>query len=369
MNAPGTDAPSTRIFCSYRRADDADLFNGVVRNLVRDLRSYYKADTGQTLEIFLDRDELRWGDDFESAISQAVQDAAFFMPIITANYFESEWCRKEFYGFYSKAQSLGVAELILPVVLAGSHLISSSGSDSIARIIATIQHFDWSDPWQQGADSAAWRTAITRMVQRIRELQDSAEARLTANLLSDSTADSADPTDHQAGGRPAEGARDRETGQVLSEVVVSFADVSKLASDAVALLAAMDEGLRQIPSDSANSRLERARFSADFGPKAVALDRRAADAVGQALDIDVRLRRMYSEASANGRSWGSEDLKREIRQGSQAVGSAMDDLVPVSSAANRLRGPGLKTVSIPISRLIQSLRDLSLLIDRWETWL
>jgi hypothetical protein len=79
---------SAKVFCSYRRVDDSDLFGGVVRNLVRDLKALYKAETGQSLDVFLDRDELRWGEDFEQAISKAVQDASFFMPIITANYFE-----------------------------------------------------------------------------------------------------------------------------------------------------------------------------------------------------------------------------------------------------------------------------------------
>lgn len=365
---PENLASSAKVFCSYRRTDDADLFSGVVRSLVRDLKTLYKADTGHQLEIFLDRDELQWGDDFESAISQAVQDAVFFMPIITANYFESDWCRREFYGFYGKAQSLGVVELVLPVLLAGSHLVSVNASDPIARIVATTQYLDWSNLWQQGPDSAQWRTAITGMVRRIRELQRSAESQLTEQLLKDQAVAAPSGQADESSGDLAPSPMEWELNEISAESVEIFALIDQLTGDVVEFLTAIDGPLRSISPVPGQSRLDRARFSAQFTPRAVGLERRAADIIGRALDIDVRIRRLHSADTRNGvRMLAVERLYEEIRDGAQSAMSSMGNVVPVSSVVNRLRGPGLTAASAAVGQVIQTVRDLSLLLDRWES--
>jgi len=365
---PEIPASSAKVFCSYRRTDDADLFSGVVRSLVRDLKTLYKAETGHQLEIFLDRDELHWGDDFESAISQAVQDAVFFMPIITANYFESEWCRKEFYGFYGKAQSLGVVELVLPVLLAGSHLVSVNASDPIARIVAATQYLDWSNLWQQGPDSAQWRTAVTGMVRRIRELQRSAESQLTEQLLKEQALDVPSGEADEGSDDPVPDPMEWELDEISAELAAVFTLIDQLTGDAVELLTAIDVSLRSISPIPGQSRLDRARFSAEFTPRAVGVERRAADVIGRALDVDVRIRRLHSADLPNvGRRTAIERLYEELHAGAQKAMSSMGNVVPVSSVANRLRGPGLTATSAAVGQIIQTLRDLSLLVDRWES--
>jgi hypothetical protein len=364
---PETSTSSATVFCSYRRTDDADLFNGVVRSLVRDLKTLYKADTGYQLEIFLDRDELQWGDDFESAISRAVQDAVFFMPIITANYFESERCRREFYGFYGKAQSLGVVELVLPVLLAGSHLVSVNASDPIARIVAATQYVDWSDLWQHGPDSAQWRTAITGMVRRIRQLQRSVESQLTEQLLKEQGGNALSGRADEGSSDPAPNPMEWELNEISVELAAVFTLIDQLARDAVELLTAVDVSLRSISPLPGQGRLDRARFSAEFAPRAVGLERRAADIIGRALDIDVRVRKLYSDDVRNGgRTLAIKHLCEELRGGARRAMSSLANVVPVSSVVNRLRGPGLTGTSAAVGQIIQTLRDLSLLVDRWE---
>lgn len=93
--------PPVKAFCSYRHADN-DGFSQTIDLLVADLRSLHEAETGQTLHIFFDRDGLTWGDDWQTTIGRSVSEATFFIPIVTARYFRSRWCREEFLSFYGQ---------------------------------------------------------------------------------------------------------------------------------------------------------------------------------------------------------------------------------------------------------------------------
>src|SRR6185437_764321 len=84
--------PSVRAFCSYVHRDNEN-FGTAVERLVEDIRALHEAETGRTLQIFFDRTDIGWGQDFRNAISDSVENATFFIPFITARYFQSEYCR------------------------------------------------------------------------------------------------------------------------------------------------------------------------------------------------------------------------------------------------------------------------------------
>src|SRR5437764_14013106 len=118
------------------------------------------SDQGRTLEIFVDRDTIGWGDDWQEGIEQAIAGAIVFMPVVTRQYFDRPACREELLTFYNEAQRLGVTSLLLPVVILGHSYISTDSTDVASRIIAERQYRDLKATWIDGPQSARWRQTI-----------------------------------------------------------------------------------------------------------------------------------------------------------------------------------------------------------------
>jgi hypothetical protein len=63
-------------FWSYVHLDD-DAEGGRVTGLARDVKRQYELLTGESLTLFLDRDALKWGDDWRAEIGASLSYVAF----------------------------------------------------------------------------------------------------------------------------------------------------------------------------------------------------------------------------------------------------------------------------------------------------
>lgn len=102
-------------FWSYVHADD-ETDMGRVSQLARDLVSNYEALRGESIKLFLDRDDLHWGDTWRSEINGALSNVAFFVAVLTPRYFQSPECRREFQYFSERASALGVTQIVMPLL-------------------------------------------------------------------------------------------------------------------------------------------------------------------------------------------------------------------------------------------------------------
>jgi hypothetical protein len=153
--------PPIRVFLSYASADDLVL--EFIEPFVASLRHMALADQGRTLEVFVDRDSVDWGADWQAAIQQGIDSAMIFMPIVTRQYFDRQACRDELLAFASEAKARGVPGLLLPVVLLGHSYIAEDSQDVAARIISERQYRDLKQAWVDGPQSPVWRSAIVRL--------------------------------------------------------------------------------------------------------------------------------------------------------------------------------------------------------------
>src|SRR5207244_4062768 len=82
-----------------------------------------------------------------------------FMPIITARYFEREWCRQELEWFIAREQSLGRDDLILPIYFIDSDRFEElkRQGDELANAIANHQLVDLREHRQKMRSAAAVR--------------------------------------------------------------------------------------------------------------------------------------------------------------------------------------------------------------------
>jgi hypothetical protein len=154
-------------FWSYVHADD-DTESGRIAQLARDVASQFEMLTGEPIQLFLDRDNLVWGDDWHPKIDQSLSSIAFFIPVITPRYFKSAECRRELNFFARNAEKLGIKELVLPILYVDFPALHDDPQrdDSIA-LITRFQWVDWTALRFAEHTSGEYKRAVSGLAERL----------------------------------------------------------------------------------------------------------------------------------------------------------------------------------------------------------
>ncbi len=173
------DIPSETVqgFLSYSR-DDNVAMNNIADEIKSRIEGLYRAKTGRRIQIFVDRHDIGWGEDWRERIAESVRSATAFIPLVTMNYFNRLACREELMAFYNSARILGVTDLLLPIVLAGSRSISDSDPREEVRVIERLQSESLENVWPRGFASPEWLTAINTITDKLIVALDRAENRI-----------------------------------------------------------------------------------------------------------------------------------------------------------------------------------------------
>lgn len=129
-------------FWSYAHADN-DRSYGRVLELAKAIGDEFALVTGEELELFIDRKDLRWGDVWRSRIEEAIGDVPFFIALVTPMYLKSDECRKELIAFSGLAKSRGLDRLFLPILYIDVPGLSEDSDDEVLALIARTQFIDW----------------------------------------------------------------------------------------------------------------------------------------------------------------------------------------------------------------------------------
>jgi len=173
---PFSDAPPIRCFLSYARQDDVVM--DFVGPFADALRQYAYADRGRSLEIFLDRASIGWGDLAQPAIRASVRSTTVFLPVLTRRYFDRPYCREELFIFYNQAFVDGVRGLLLPVVLLGHDFLGEDNPDLAVQIVVERQYRSVREAWIEGPSSPAWRRTMLSLAGELVDHVETAERRL-----------------------------------------------------------------------------------------------------------------------------------------------------------------------------------------------
>jgi hypothetical protein len=284
---PFSDAPPIRCFLSYARQDDVVM--DFVGPFASSLRHYAYADRGRSLEIFLDREAIGWGDLAQPAIRTAVRSATVFLPVLTRRYFDRPYCREELFVFYNQASVDGVRGLLLPVVLLGHDHLTDGNPDLAVQIVVERQHRSVREAWLDGPSSPTWRRTMLALAGELVDHVEEAERRLATE------ADSHVPDVEEAiADIERFGYDTSHVVDLTSEVLQQFQDIGATATDDASRAEALLPGALLL-RDAARAyerrvsevdRLVRAR-PFRLGPDAAAL-RELVDAVEQLLASTAR---------------------------------------------------------------------------------
>ena len=154
-------------FWSYVHKDD-EAEQGRISRLAKDVAAQYEMLTGETIELFLDKDALEWGDDWRDKIDASLASVAFFIPVLTPRYFMSPECRRELQFFARRAEQLGIKELVLPlhyvdVPAFGDELVK----DDLIALVRKFQWEDWRDLRYVDVTAEAYRRGVSGLASRL----------------------------------------------------------------------------------------------------------------------------------------------------------------------------------------------------------
>ena len=162
-------------FLSYSHLDD-EADGGRIRRLAQKIQAEYRVLTGDQLEIFVDRSDLRWGQKWRERIDGALQSTTFFIPVLSPSFFASDECRKEFLNFFNTTRSLGVPRYLLAIRYAPVDDLVEGSADQAKAIAAETQYKSWDTLRLEDENSAVHRAAINDLATELRTLMREVQA-------------------------------------------------------------------------------------------------------------------------------------------------------------------------------------------------
>jgi hypothetical protein len=154
-------------FWSYVHKDD-EAEKGKISQLARDVVDQYELLTGESIELFLDKDSLQWGDKWRDKIDETLSSIVFFIPIMTPRYFMSSECRREFQFFARRAESLGIKDLVLPLLYVDVPSFGDENpQDDLICLARQFQWQDWRDLRLADSNGEAYRRNVSLLSSRL----------------------------------------------------------------------------------------------------------------------------------------------------------------------------------------------------------
>lgn len=181
-------------FWSYTHRDD-EIEEGRIRRLASKIANEFEGITADEFEVFIDKKDIKWGDEWRTRIDSALSGSTFFIPIITPRFLKSEECRREILTFAGHAKSLGVEELLLPILYFNvPQLREPDATDEVISLIAERQYVDWTKLRLENEDSPDYRKEVNRLAVRLVEIiERTVEVPPPPVALPDSAATDDDP--------------------------------------------------------------------------------------------------------------------------------------------------------------------------------
>jgi hypothetical protein len=161
-------------FFSYSREDD-DSFKGTLSALRDAIQRELSAQLGRskkTFRLWQDQESIAPGQFWASEIKNAVEQAAFFIPIITPRMVNSHNCHFEFEAFVARERALGRSDLVFPILYISVPALENEAQwrdHPVLSFVGQRQWVDWRPFRHQDVHTTAVREAIERFCGKIVE--------------------------------------------------------------------------------------------------------------------------------------------------------------------------------------------------------
>jgi WD40 repeat protein len=161
-------------FFSYSREDDEDskgALSALRDRIQRELRGQLGR-SARNFRLWQDKEAIAPGKLWEAEIKAAIEQAVFFVPIVTPTAVGSSFCRVEFESFLAREQALRRSDLIFPILYIRVPALedsAQSAADPVLSMIARRQYVDWRELRHHEVNSRPVSEAIARLCSKIAE--------------------------------------------------------------------------------------------------------------------------------------------------------------------------------------------------------
>src|SRR5713226_3240591 len=156
-------------FMSYASVDDPyGRLTQFRERLSREVRQV----TGKDFEIFQDRKDIKWGQQWRARIEGSLETVTFLIAILTPSFFASEPCREEVGTFLQHEARLKRSDLLLGVHYVECPLLldeAKRANHELAKKIADRQYVDWRDIRHETFNTPAVGLRLERLAFQIRD--------------------------------------------------------------------------------------------------------------------------------------------------------------------------------------------------------
>jgi iron(II)-dependent oxidoreductase len=156
-------------FMSYARFDDT-RDGGKLTRLCEELSLEVRALSGKPFPIFQDKKDVHWGQEWQKRISEGINAATFFIPIVTPSFLASPNCMDELRQFIEHEKKLGRRDLILSIYYITCPGLDSGSDDPNVELLRALRSRQWAD-WRQlrhdGLQSRPVREKLTELAAQV----------------------------------------------------------------------------------------------------------------------------------------------------------------------------------------------------------
>jgi formylglycine-generating enzyme required for sulfatase activity len=168
------DLPEIVGFFSYSREDD-EASDGTLSALRVAIQRELSAQLGRsrtTFRLWQDQEAIAPGRLWESEIKAAVEQAVFFIPIVTPRAVNSRYCKFEFEAFLARENALRRTDLVFPLLYIRVPALESEAEwrrDPLLSIVGMRQYVNWRPLRHADVRTTAVREAIAHFCEKIVE--------------------------------------------------------------------------------------------------------------------------------------------------------------------------------------------------------
>ena len=126
--------------------------------------------TGEPFEIFQDVGGIGIGEHWPGKLDQMLDEARFFIPIVTPSYFTSKPCREELEKFLRAEAERERNDLVLPIYYIESEVMEDDdlrAADPLAKTLHERHRQDWRELRFEPFEAANVRRALERLAREI----------------------------------------------------------------------------------------------------------------------------------------------------------------------------------------------------------
>jgi len=186
---PDVDAT---LFVSYVHADNEHARGRIIR-FAEDVKSTYHALYGFEIDLFIDRNDILWGENWRTRLDREVSATTFLLSFVTPRYLTSEACRAEVLGFSAAAKAAGDVRLLLPLQWIDTRATGVvDPNDPVRKALEDSQYIDVTTVRRSEQGSSDWDDIVEDVVSRLRKSIEARAQLLATSATATATATAAD---------------------------------------------------------------------------------------------------------------------------------------------------------------------------------